>query len=302
MSNDTTLTNAVVELMYYDMTTSQTAKRKAILALLALEKELKKLTDIQIHLYLADNQRHINLINGMLAHSKVPEFVSFKDRVLKNHLQVGPLDVPAIFAEFVKGITYFANEEEIRTRPIYHRLYSCGERGDSMYTALHTCYDAQPPEKRRVAEQRIYKCYIERLIFDDVYKHNTMFFPIRGSEQHSQNKQHQDRLEITHKDFKSCFPHIELKIHIEYRRHIPYILTIIKKVSGKIRFTEVYMKDTDDPNAPVKCIITKSSGVFVRFNTFQNIGRAEKVSSKDDSIFTTLPRAYNSLSSQSNVY
>lgn len=291
------LSSTVVEIMYYDISKTIQAKRRAIASLASLEKELKKLTDTQTHLFLADHQRNVNRLHMLLASSKVPEFISFRDRVLKNHLHVGqasqPLDIPVIFAEFVKGITYFAHEEDMRSRPIYHRLYSCGERGDAMYTMLHTSSGEQPPEQRRVAEERIYKCYLERLIFDDIYRHNTIFFPTIGSETHGQNISHQDRLESTHTDFKSCFPNIDIKIIIEYRKHIPYTLTIIKKVSGKVRFTEVYIKDIEDASSPVKCIITKSSGVFVRFNTFHNIGRLEKVTSTDDTVFTRMPKAYS---------
>ena len=270
------LQETLIESLYYSYKPSLDSKRKTISLLKNFEKELKHITELERSLFVSENQKNLQQLQNILTDTKVPEFISYRDKILKNLLKFHanlPIDIPKIFAEFIKGITYFSNEEDIHARPIYHRLYSCGERGDAFYTALHTCSDTQSPEDRRIAEERIYKCYIERVIFDNIYKHSTLFFPKTGSEIHSQDIEHQRRLIQTYEDFKTCFPNIEVKIHIDYIQNIPKVLTIIKKISGKIRFTEVYSKE----ESFVKCIITKSSGVFMRLNTFDTIGRTVKI-------------------------
>lgn len=270
------LQETLIEGLYYSYKPSLDSKRNTISCLKNLEKKLSKLSELERSLFVSENQKNLSQLQNILRDSKIAEFTSYRDKIFKNLLRFNanlPIDIPKIFANFIKGITYFSNEEDINARPIYHRLYSCGERGDSFYTSLHTCSDTQTPESRRIAEERIYKCYLERLIFDNIYKNNTLFFPKTGSEIHSQDIEHQTRLAQTREDFKSCFPNIELKINIDYIQNIPNVITIIKKINGKIRYTEVYSKE----DSFVKCIITKSSGVFMRLNTFDSIGRTVKI-------------------------
>jgi len=214
------------------------------------------------------------------------DLIPLYDKVFNHKLKFSKfiIDIPAIFEEFIKGITYFNNELETPPpRPIYHRLYSCSFREDTMYSYYHNCVITEhTPEERRKVEERIYKCYIERLIFDNIYLHNTLHL---GDSVHSQDTGHAKRLEETEKDFKSCFPKITIDIRLEYIREFPCVLTIIKKVDGKIRFTECYtkqvnLKETSIVNVyddKVKCILTKSSGVYLRFNTFNLKGRLMRV-------------------------
>jgi hypothetical protein len=153
-----------------------------------------------------------------------------------------------------------------------------------MYQTLHTCTDTQDPDKRRDAEKRIHTCYLESLIYDNIYRHSTL------------DDRHLERLEITKKDFLSCFPRIELVVHIDYINIYPRALTIIKKINGKIRFTEIYTRNVDFSipgnvysDGIVKVILTNASGVFIRYQSFDGIGRQIKVDSK--SVYTTIPES-----------
>lgn len=301
---DATLHQACTEARYFVY--SVAVKPKLLKALLQLYKQLTKMTSIERSLYVADNQKQFTQLQSLLLqHSTTskqrdPELVSFNDRIFKNLLNFNPqapVNVPDIFANFVSGITYFAHEEDIHARPIYHRLYSCGERGDQMYETLHTCSDSQDPEARRIAEDRIYKCFLERMIFNDIYKYNTMFFPATGTETHGQDMSHKARLQKTYDDFKTCFPHMEIKIRIDYVQTTPRVLSIIKKIRGRISYTVVYTKDDiNDRKAATKCIITKSSGVYLRISHFDNIGRLIKING-DTTHFTTLTEPYEQLQS-----
>lgn len=275
------LQEAVLEAMYYSYSAS--SKVKLVKTLQALIKHITPYTQLERDLFVTENQRQLSRLYSLLTEfsiKKNPEFISCKDRLFRNLLKFNPkapLDIPKIFSEFVKGITYFSNEEDIKARPIYHRLYSCGERADELYDTLHRCTDDQSPTDRSIAEQRIYKCLLERMIFDDIYKHNTLFFPETGTEVHGQDSAHQQRLEKTYEDFKTCFPDMELKIKIEYSNVTPKVLTVIKKIRGRIKFVEVYKKDEIDNEAPVTCTLTKSSGVYIRINTFNIHGRLVKL-------------------------
>jgi hypothetical protein len=296
-----TLVHAVTEAMYF--TYSSTAQPKLLKTLQQLHKHLGNMSDTERSMFVTEHQKQCAQLYSLLLQpdsttkKRDPHLVSFHDRIFKTLLNFnprGPVDVPDIFANFIRGITYFSDEEDIHVRPIYHRLYSCGERGDTMYDELHKCSDTQPPEERRAAEERIYKCLVERMIFDDIYKHNTMFFPQMGTAVHGQNIQHQQRLHQTSEDFKTCFPNMEIKIHIDYVQTIPRVLTIVKKIRGRISYVEVYTKEDieDKKSSFTKCIVTKSSGVYLRINSFNSIGRLCKL--KDNDIhFTTLPEAYN---------
>ena len=212
---DSMLQAAVVEVMY--LAYSGAGSRRAVDILKKLERHLRNdFTETQRDLWVLENQKQLARLQGaLLERNREATFISFNDRVLKNllHFNTGSnnrADIPALFAEFIRGITYFQNEEEqVEKRPLYHRLYSCGERGDSMYAALHRCNGTQSDDDRRVAEERITKCYIERLIFDEIYKHNTFFFPLTGTDVHGQNDSHIIRNEQTYADYKTCFPNID---------------------------------------------------------------------------------------------
>jgi hypothetical protein len=65
--------------------------------------------------------------------------------------------VSTIFAEFMKGITYFRQEMQPIRYPIYHRNASCGfKRETSIYRFSKTLY--------------VRRCLIERLVYDRLYQ------------------------------------------------------------------------------------------------------------------------------------
>ncbi len=119
--------------------------------------------------------------------------------------------VSTIFEQFVKGITYFINEQEANVYPIYHRLVSCGPIRDVTYADFHTCYAENP--NNEIAKDRIRKCYLERLIYDNIYKNQALF---------SQDEGHEHWLQKTKNDFNSCFPNIDIAIDIKYHNIHPH--------------------------------------------------------------------------------
>ena len=116
-------------------------------------------------------------------------------------------------------------------------------------------------------------------------------FPVKGDILHSQDSGHTRRLELTYNDFKTCFPNIDIKVNLDFIQQFPRSLTVVKKVNGKTRYIEVYTKEVDVKENfnyiyqnQVKCITTKSSGVFLRINTFELKGKTVKIHSSEDEV------------------
>ena len=281
------------------------------LKLKKLEKLLKQLSPGQLHLFVDTHKYTLHHIKNLLLEQcnpnppvitqmvkgvsttkctplKIPIFRSFYDRIIKQLLGItddidDSVSASSIFKEFIKGITYFSDQhgDEI---PIYHRLYSCGSSDDdAYYNEWHTCTENMDSIKRNTVEQRITTCYIERLIYDNIYVHLQNFFPTLPSAENKQNSAHLERLELTHKDYKTCFPSIEIQIDIEYMQEFPYILRITKLINGKPRYTEIYKKTinrqlvTSVYEDVTECFIHKSSGIYYKYQTFMRNESYKKV-------------------------
>ena len=114
------------------------------------EKKLLKCSDIEIDLFIDENTIELKHMKALLLEKKNP-LTSFHDKIFKNILKFNEnkdfVNIPNIFRDFVKGITYFKYQESNET-PIYHRLYSCGEKGSAFYDQLHKCTEQMDSIKR----------------------------------------------------------------------------------------------------------------------------------------------------------
>lgn len=73
-----------------------------------------------------------------------------------------------MFTEFVKGITYFRNEEDIST-PVYHRYNSCGDKTVPTIDALRVLFtntQVTKDQKRRYLRN----CFIEREVYNKIFQ------------------------------------------------------------------------------------------------------------------------------------
>ena len=178
-----------------------------------------------------------------------PQLRSDHDRIFTKILRLEktiPLGLTLLFQEFIKGITYFASQES-SISPIYHRLESCGRGDDAFRKSFQQCHLNMTKDDRQTVKKKIETCYIERLIYNEMYMYQTLHFPQVGHEQHSQDKEHVYRLfEVTRRDFKSCFPNLDIAVKLEFEQHMPVQLTITRllKTHKKRKRTshEVYKK------------------------------------------------------------
>ena len=91
-------------------------------------------------------------------------------------------DVTRKFEDFLKGITYFGNEVA-DVAPIYHREQSCRPilrshdlHIDDIANNYH-CHDTLTNNERNRRKKLVHKCYLERLIFSEMWKNE--FTPLK---------------------------------------------------------------------------------------------------------------------------
>lgn len=247
------------------------------------EKRLKASSEIEIELFVEENRHELTHMKALLLEKTA--LSSFHDKIFKNLLKFNEtkeyVNIPNIFREFVKGITYFKYQES-DANPIYHRLYSCGEKGSSFYDTLHKCVDGMDSIHRNEVEKRIYNCYIERLIYNDIYLHIQ-----RGDEEHTQDVTHLERLEKTRLDFETCFPKIKIEIEISYKGIYPESLKLMKFVNNKVRYKEIFVKELSNEKGElytniIKCILHKSSGIYLTFRTYEITKPYKKLEKEND--------------------
>ncbi len=161
---------------------------------------------------------------------------SLHDKIFVNIFKMNknvPLGVTYAFEEFVKGITYFSNETEYRKIPIYHRAASCGNSSSDFIKKYLKCYPTNTPENITKKQKHIYKCYIERLIFDDMFTHSFTHIQLEQLNSNTkqttviqQNEGHKFQLTERGHNFNSCFLGIKIKINIRYQYNFPTTLNI----------------------------------------------------------------------------
>lgn len=96
-------------------------------------------------------------------------------------------------------------------------------------------------EEIRRRRPLIERCYIERLIYDQIYKYySPLHFPSKN-ESPTQDEGHLFRMKLTYEDFKSCFPNTELTVSIEHEENTPIQATITRIHNGS-RTVIVYKK------------------------------------------------------------
>lgn len=183
-------------------------------------------------------------IKYFLIHLKSKKSRSFHDKIFNNILKMTtcaathlglsesseltkhvPLGVTRIFGDFVKGITFFSEQVEHKESiPIYHRAASCGDSTNDFRKKFLRCYGDNSYEIIKDKKEHIYRCYLERLIFDNMFiqafKHHQGNVPIQ------QNKGHKFQLTERGRNFNSCFLGIKIDIKIEYKNNYPIILYV----------------------------------------------------------------------------
>ena len=143
--------------------------------------------------------------------------------------------ISKMFAEFVRGITYFGNEMNFiinrKPRPIYHRSMCCGP--------------ADAPEI-----QNVECCVIERKIYDEIWRKFGLHFPKLSTAPDyyapAQDIGHTYFLNLVEQLWKAQNPDIALlqvTVHSHESIPIPVSVKIVKTYTNKRIVTEEYTKE-----------------------------------------------------------
>jgi len=175
-----------------------------------------------------------------------PQFISFHDKIFKSVLDIDkrfPRGVTKLFEELIKGITYFSYQiDPSKPMPIYHRIYACGVGDDFHRQSHHICSKELPREEKKRRKDIIERCYIERLIYDALYKREEVHIPQTWNAETAQDDGHRHRLALTREDFQSCFQDHEINIELGYDGSIPCEVRIQRSVKGRLLYEETYTK------------------------------------------------------------
>ena len=199
-----------------------------------------------------------------------PQTTSLHDKIFTNRLAIPkavPLGITRLFEEFIKGISYFKHERLPEAMPVYHRLFSCGPGDTAFRSTFLVCDQTLSKSEKKVRQGRIRKCYLERLIYDSMYRHETP---------NAQDSQHLFRLDLTKTDFQSCFQGRDMRIDIQWDSGMPTVLTV-EHVGrdGNVDYTERFVKTFTfmqhgnkvlDPS--VDCTKTTSTKKYFKIQTF----------------------------------
>ena len=177
----------------------------------------------------------------------------------------------------------FENESDT-IHPIYHRFYSCGPHADSHRIGNLICTTNLTNKELKRRQKLIERCYIERSIFNELYIHETLHFPKTGVQDNQQDTGHLFRMDLTEKDFKTCFPDITIKIELDYSENFPNKLTITRKHNENIvvltytrtfSFTNYGNKVYDNI---IECLKEENGQKYIKICDFTNPGKFSLVS------------------------
>lgn len=175
-------------------------------------------------------------IKSRTIHDKI--FIS----ILKMNKYI-PLGITQVFEDFIKGITYFSDELESKKKiPIYHRAASCGNSSEDFKRKYLQCYKDNNELTLKIKREHIYKCYLERLIYDKIYLNSILHFPSGLNNELKQNNGHIFQLKERAKDFNECFLGLNIEIEIFYELGLPSCLIIKYIKNGTIEKIEEYYK------------------------------------------------------------
>lgn len=151
------------------------------------------------------------------------------------------LGITITFENFVKGITYFSDEKENKNQiPIYHRASSCGNKRKNFRDMI---LNNDIPEEEK--KKHIFKCYLEKLIYDNMYRHLILHFPKNMNTQElTQNKGHLHQLNNRAQNYYNYYLGKNIKIEILYDNLFPSMLIIYYTKNSKLLRIKRYLKTT----------------------------------------------------------
>ena len=158
-----------------------------------------------------------------------------------------------LFTEFCKGITYFKNQN-VKERQIYHRKNSCGSGSKTIAEKFKKQYSY---DKIVSNKEHMRTCYIERLIYDDIY-FNTL---------HYQDFEHNEELLKMIRLYDDIYKG-SIRIEIWYKYKTPIEIKITTKAPKN--FNEFYMIEEQYIKSPNSNIVRCNKSIKYIDNSSKN--------------------------------
>lgn len=236
---------------------------------------LSKTNDLEKTLLKDTKNIELNKIHAVI--TKFSKLKPLYNKIFIEQLQYsldGPLYISKLFEEFIKGITYFSRDKA--NPSIYHRLYECEPSDETYRNGNLVCFFVL--NKKELIRRRtlIERCYIERLIYTEIY--NKLY--------NNQNNHKAFKIDLTKKDFETCFPNTKINISIDYHNNLPMKLTIMKETQGILAMTTITTyekiitttsygnKEYDDI---IEVIKIENNKKYFKLSTFTNPGSYFKI-------------------------
>lgn len=195
---------------------------KLVVALKGFERALHSAEPVAIEEFIDVYHDELARVKFTMKTFRDGRITSLHDKIFTNMLDMPARSVPKgitrMFDHFIRGITYFEKEKQADVMPIYHRLFSCGKGNDAFRKTYLVCDEGITNADKKKKQARIRKCYLERLIYDEMYAHETV--------EAAQDPQHLFRLNLTREDFKSCFKGRDIRVGIAWDAGMPIKLTV----------------------------------------------------------------------------
>ena len=178
-------------------------------------------------------------------------------------------NITKLFNEFIKGITFFHDQVNFtftnKPVPLYHRTTCCGPRDSPILN--------------------VERCYIERKLYDEIYKLFVVHFP-KSMDDHDyfeprQDSGHMQFLNVMKQLYTTTFPDIEdvfvtLNKNIEF--YLPISVSITKKYKNGKHTEDIYTKtykinklNNQLYENNIKCTRNDTTnGTLKRFNKMQS--------------------------------
>ncbi len=225
------------------------------------------------------------------------KFRAYHDRIFTKYMGLkrkSPNGITILFEHLIKGITYFQNQiDHLNPIPIYHRLFSCGPSNveSDVYRSDHLiCISNLTRKEKNRRRPMIERCFIERLIYNELYKHEMLRFPDgRGTNTNSQDKGHLHRLDLTKQDYETCFKNYSIDVRLMYIDNFPYGVIIERYFKGVLKSMESYTKTysfseigAKTYDSQVECLkyLPLKNQTFIKYQTFNFVDMAWKKSFK----------------------
>lgn len=203
--------------------------------------------------------------------SKLPEMKPHRFLLLHRDLLFGSLlrkvhvvnernRVTRVFNEFIKGITAFSDEDVFNaSQPMYHRNKSCPPKKSQNIP----CTQSNSSNTKKTKTASIRKCYIERMIYDNIW--STIMHC-------AQDKGHIEWLVNTQEAYKTCHPDSYLQIDIDYScKMIPITLKIYDNDDMEV-YEKRYDEDTNTYQTYVDCHRYEGDKIKRKINEFGKEG------------------------------